>query len=123
MPETITAVVISGAGTGDGSVPIVSGTIAKTASPLTSDVRMLVIPAIVAITVRFGNTFLAALVGLLVAAMTPLGGKLLYTSDFFTMIVTCSSLALPGAFLGLIKDLVTIFGKLENKYPLLTGNV
>ena len=76
-----------------------------------------------AILVRFVNTFLVQFVGLLVAAMTPAGGHVLYTHDFLHAVVLCANLALPGAGLGLAKDLVTIFGRLEGRYPLLTGSV
>lgn len=76
-----------------------------------------------AIGVRFVNTFLVQFVGLLVAAMTPAGGHVLYTHDFLHAVVLCANLALPGAGLGLAKDLVTVFGRLEGKYPLMTGSI
>jgi len=112
-------------GSGDlvkGTSPLTTGTVATTPDHQ-PNIAVTVIGPLLAIMVRFGNTFLVALLGLLVAAMTPAGGKLLYTSDFFTMLLTCSSLAFPGAILGLIKDMITIFGRLESKYPLATGNV
>lgn len=87
------------------------------------DLAVTFIAPVVAIVVRFINTFLVQFVGLLVAAMTPAGGHVLYTHDFFHAVVLCANLALPGAGLGLAKDLVTIFGRLEGKYPLLTGSV
>lgn len=105
-----------------GASPLTDGTIATTPDHQ-PNLRVTVIGPIQAIAVRFAYAFLTALVGLLVAAMTPAGGKLLYTSDFFSLLLTCGSLALPGAALGLLKDLVTIFGRLEAKYPLATGNV
>jgi hypothetical protein len=77
----------------------------------------------VAIVIRFINTFLVQFVGLVVAGMTPAGGKLLYTGDFVHLVIVCASLSLPGAALGFFKDLVTVFGKLEGKYPLLTGSI
>ncbi len=87
------------------------------------DVGLRVITPIIAILVRFANLYLTTLVGLLVAAMTPIGGKLLYSKDFWHMFMLCSSLAFPGAFLGLLKDLITVFGRLEGKYPLATGSI
>lgn len=87
------------------------------------DLAVTFIAPTMAIMVRFGNTFLVQFVGLLVAAMTPAGGHLLYTHDFLHAVIVCANLALPGAGLGLAKDLVTIFGRLEGKYPLLTGSV
>lgn len=110
-------------GTGDGGVPPTpSGTVIITPDHQANLVLNVVTP-IAAILVRFVNTFLTALVGLVTAGITPVGSHLLYTSDFFHLLLTCASLALPGAGLGLIKDCVTIFGKLEGKYPLATGSV
>jgi hypothetical protein len=100
-----------------------SGTIATTPGAAQPNLIINVITPLVAILVRFGNLFGTTLVGLLVAAMTPAGGKLLYTHDFWSMLLTCANLSLPVAALGFIKDLVTIFGRLENKFPLLTGKV
>jgi hypothetical protein len=104
--------------------PIPSGTTVMAQTPdHHPDLVVTFITPALAILVRFINTFLVQFVGLLVAAMTPAGGHLLYTSDFFHAVMVCANLALPGAGLGLAKDLVTIFGRLEGKYPLLTGSV
>lgn len=116
-PVTVTVI-----GTGDGAVPIPSGTVLQTPDHQPNVIYESIQP-IVAIAVRFANLFLTTFVGLVVAAMTPVGGKLLYTSDFFHLVVVCASLALPGAAIGFFKDLVTIFGKLEQKYPLATGSI
>lgn len=105
-----------------GASPLNTGTVAMTPDHQ-PNIVVTVIGPLQAIAVRFGYAFLTALVGLLVAAMTPAGGKLLYTADFLSLLMTCASLALPGAALGLLKDLVTIFGRLEARYPLATGNV
>lgn len=102
--------------------PLETGTVATTPDHH-PDVVMRVITPLVAIVVRFANLYLTTLVGLLVAAMTPIGGKLLYSKDFWHMVLLCSSLAFPGAFLGLLKDLITVFGRLEGKYPLATGSI
>jgi len=100
-----------------------SGTVATTPGSTQPDVVLNVVQPVVAIAVRFCNLFGTTLVGLLVAAMTPAGGHLLYTGDFLHMLLTCANLSLPVAALGFFKDLVTLFGRLENKYPLLTGKV
>lgn len=60
------------------------------------------------------------LVGLLSAGMTT---NLIPSSDFIHLVFKCATLSLAGAALGLLKDIVTIFGKLEQKYPLGTGSV
>lgn len=108
-------------GTGNGS-PIPSGSVIATPDHQPNIIVQVVTP-IMAITVRFGNAFFVSMVGLLTAAMTPAGGHLLYTSDFMHLMETCASLSLPIAGLGLVKDLVTVFGKLEGRYPLATGSI
>jgi len=111
-------------GTGDGGpvAPITDNTLAITPAHQPNLLIQVVSPA-VAIAVRFVNLYLTVLVGLLAAAMTPEGGALLYTSDFTALVVRCASLALPGAAVGLIKDTITVFGRLEGKYPLGTGAI
>ncbi len=124
IPQALAPVVVTviGTGTGDGGAPIQDGQMLKTPDHQPNLIVQVVTPAM-AILVRFVNTFLTQLVGLLVAAMTPVGGKLLYTGDFIEALVLCSSLALPGAALGLIKDCITVFARLEQKFPLMTGSV
>jgi hypothetical protein len=102
--------------------PLTTGTIATTPDHQPNIVVNVVSP-LVAILVRFLNLYLTTLVGLVSAAMTPAGGKLLYTSDFAHMVLVCASLALPGAAIGFGKDLITVFSRLEQSYPLLTGSV
>lgn len=99
------------------------GTVAVTPGASQPNVVLNVVTPLVAIAVRFAYTFGGQVVGLLTAAMTPAGSKLLYTGDFVELLGTCASLSLPWALLALIKDLVTVFKGLENKYPLLTGSV
>ncbi len=119
VTEVMEPVHVTLVGTGDG---LVKGTKATTPHDQPNIVLNVVQP-IVAIGVRFGYLFLTTLVGLLVAAMTPAGGKLLYSSDFYHLLETCANLSLPVAGLGFLKDLVTVLGKLEGKYPLVTGSV
>lgn len=116
-------VIGTGDGKGDGKgAPLTSDTVAMTPDHQPNLVVKVIGPAL-ALFVRFINLFLTSFVGLVVAGMTPAGGKVLYTSDFMHLVVLCASLALPGAALGFFKDLVTVFGRLEGKYPLATGNV
>lgn len=105
-----------------GDVPAQTSAVAVTPGTNPDIVVNVVRPAL-ALVVRFCNAFLTTWAGLVVAAMTPAGGRLLYTTDFLHTAAICASLAFPGAAVALIKDLVTIFGKLETKFPLMTGNV
>lgn len=110
-------------GTGD-ATRIAPGTEAITPGLHTPNFAVqTVVQPIVAIVIRFANNYGGSLLGLLTAAMTPIGAKVLYTSDFLTMVVTCASLALPGAAVLLLKDILTISKQLEGKYPLLTGSI
>jgi len=89
-----------------------------------ANIAVSVITPLVAVVVRFGHTFGMSLVGLITAGLTPLGQDVLIPyPDFWALVVGCSKLAASGAALGAIKDIVTIFARLENKFPLLTGNV
>lgn len=117
--ETVTVAVL---GTGDSS-HLPSGTVAVTPGAHQPNVIVEVITPLVAILVRFGYTFGTALVGLVTAGITPAGSKLLYTSDFYHLVLTCASLAVPVAGLGLLKDLTTVFSGLEKKFPLASGSV
>ncbi len=123
--ETTTIPAVQVAIVGDGEkagAPITTGTVAATPDHQ-PNIVLTVIPPLVAISVRFANVFFTTLVGLIVAGMTPAGGKLLYTSDFVHLVVLCANLALPGAGVGLLKDIVTIFGRLEAAHPLATGSI
>lgn len=121
-PRPIAPIQIAMIGTGDGS-KLPEKIEADTPDPHQPNVIVTVIQPIVAILIRFANIFGTQFVGLVVAGMTPAGGKLLYTSDFFHLVLVCASLSLPGAAVGFFKDLLTVFGRLEGKYPLLTGSI
>lgn len=110
-------------GTGDGS-RLEKGMVAVTDGQHQPNIIIQeVIPPAVAIFVGAVHLFVLTLVGLLTAAMTPAGSKLLYTSDFVQLLETCISLAIPVTGLGVLKDLATVFGRLKERFPLLTGKV
>lgn len=113
---------IAVAAVGD-ATKLATGTEAITVGSHEPNIVVTVVQPLLAISIRFVNVFLVQFVGLLVAGMTPAGGRLLYTGDFAHLLLVCASLALPGAGLNFFKDLVTVFGRLEQKYPLLTGSV
>lgn len=79
-----------------------------------------VIPPLVAVGVRFVNTYLTTLVGLITAAATT---NIIPAHDFYHLVLKCAGLSVASAGIGLMKDLVTVFGRLEGKYPLATGSV
>ena len=64
-----------------------------------------------------------ALVGIITAMLTSYGHDMIPSGDFADVLKKASLLAIAGPTVALLKDLVTIFGKLEGKFPLLTGNV
>ena len=111
-------VTIIGTGTGDGT-PLSTGVTAQTPDHLPNLVVRVVSP-LMAILVRFVNTYLTFVVGTVTAGMT---SDLLPYHDFYTLLVFAAKLGISGAVLGLLKDCVTIFGKLEGKFPLGTGSI
>lgn len=114
--ESLKVAVIS---TGD-AAPLPSGTVATTSGAHMPDIIVSVVSPLAAILIRFGNLFLTTLVALMTAGgMT---GAIPFT-DFFHLLRSCAMLAISVAGLGFLKDLITVFGKLEQKFPLLTGSV
>lgn len=113
-------VVVSVVGTGDGT-RLPSGTVAETRGVATPNVVVKVITPFVALGVRFLNAYLTTLVGLITAGLV--GKDVLPAADFVALLVICAKLSLAGPVVDLIKNAVTILGRLEGKYPLLTGSV
>lgn len=104
-------------GTGDGDAV----TSVKITTPVGNPNGILkVVTPILGISIRFINTFLTVLSGILLGAMST---NVIEASDFIHLVYKCAGLSLAGAGVGLIKDLITVFGNLEKKFPLLTGSV
>lgn len=111
MPlEPVQALVIGS--TGDG------GTVQKTIQTPDGQPNIIiqVVSPMLAILVRFVNSFLVMLVSLVSAGMTT---NIIPAKDFWDLVVKCATLSVAGAGLGFLKDLVTVFGNLEKKFPLL----
>jgi len=106
-------------GTEDVSLSRRTPTVAQTPDHL-PNVTVRVIPPLVAIAVRFANAYVTALVGLVTVGVTT---SALPAPDFVHLVIKCASLALAGPAVSLGKDLITILGKLEQKYPLGTGSI
>ncbi len=117
-PVTMEAVTIIGTGTGDGS-PLKTGVVGTTPDHL-PNLAVRVVSPIMAILIRFVNTYLTFIVGTVTAGMT---SNLLPYHDFMTLLVFALKLGLSGSILAALKDCITIFGRLEGKFPLGTGSI
>lgn len=115
VPDVQVAVI----GTGD-TKKLVSGTEATTPNAHQPNIVVNVVTPIFALIIRFINVFLPVFSGVLLGA---LGTGLIPANDFLHLVYKCAGLSLSGTAVAFIKDLITIFGKLEQKYPILTGNV
>lgn len=106
-------------GTGDGGAPIPTGTVLTTPDHQ-PNVIVTVITPVLALLVRFINVYVGMVVGLLGTAMT---SNAITAPDFWHLFIKCCGLAVGGAVVLMLKDIVTIFGRLEQKYPLATGSI
>lgn len=119
LPPVAVTVIGQGDVTG-GPIPMKTGTVATTAAAHQPNLLVTVISPLAAIGIRFVNTYLTILVGLVAAGMT---SDVIPHTDFIALVLKCAGLSVAGSSVGLLKDLVTVFGRLEQKFPLLTGNV
>lgn len=103
-----------------GPAPLTTGTTAITAAEHQPNLLITVISPIAAILIRFINSYLTVLVGLVAAGMT---SDVIPYTDFLDLLLRCAGLSVAGAGLGLLKDIVTVFSGLERRYPLQTGAV
>jgi hypothetical protein len=117
--EPILPVNVTVIGTGDGGTPLRTGTTGVTPDHQ-PNLAVNVISPVVAIGVRFINTFLTTLLGILTGALAT---NVITASDFAHLIYKCAGLAVAGSVIGLIKDTVTIFSRLEQRFPLGSGSV
>lgn len=112
-------VTMIGVRTENSGAPITSGQVIVTPAGQPNFVVRVITP-LVAISVRFGNAYLTALLGLVTVGLTT---DALPAQDFVHLVLRCASLSLAGPCVSLAKDLVTILSGLEKKYPLATGSV
>lgn len=106
-------------GTGDAS-RLPSGVEAVTPGAHMPNVVTRVVTPLLALFIRLVNVFLPVFSGILLGAMA---SDAITASDFLHLVYKCAGLSLAGTSISFLKDLITIFGKLEQKYPLLTGSV
>ena len=116
----ISVPVISTGPVGGGPTPLATGMMATTPSLNQPNIRLVVITPMVAILVRFANSYFATLVGLVGAGLV---SDAIPAADFLHLVMRCAQLSVAGAGFGLLKDCVTIFARLETKFPLITGSV
>lgn len=110
-PVTVLAI---GTGTGDGRAP--SNQMVTTSFHQKNVVMHFVTP-LAAITIGFVVTFLTVLLAVITAASA--APDMIPFTDFVQLLEKASAVALTGAVLNLLKDLLTLFTDLKNKYPLL----
>jgi hypothetical protein len=103
------------------SGPIMSGTLATTPANQ-PNLLINVVPPVLAVTVRFIHLFLTTFVGLLTVAGVG-GADTFGAVNFNEVFRTCAIGGLSVAGMGALKDIITIFGRLEGKYPLVTGSI
>lgn len=115
-PLPVTLIGIRTEGTG---AALVSGQEIVT-PPGLPNLMIRVVTPLAAIAIRFANTYLTSLVGLVMTGMTTAA---IPAPDFAHLVVKCASLALAGPAVMLAKDLITVLSGLERKFPLLTGSV
>ena len=106
-------------GTGDGGLPA-SGTIATTPGTHNPNLVVNIVSPLVALLVRFTNVYLGNLVGLVTAGMT---SNAIPAADFYHLVERCAGLALAGAIILSLKDILTVFTGLERRFPLGSGSV
>jgi hypothetical protein len=79
--------------------------------------KVTVIGPLKAIAVRFGHVFAVSLSTMIGA--NSFGIPILLVPDFRHAVYAAGAMAAGS----LLKDIITIFGRLENKWPLATGNI
>lgn len=124
-PAPLTPITVTVIGTGPGT--LATGTVGRTPVGQSNMIARAVTP-LVALAVRFAHAYTASLLGLLtgIPMLAKMGEKLGDTplvpfTDFWDLLVKSSTLALAGPLLELLRDIAAIFGRLKDKYPLLSG--
>jgi hypothetical protein len=114
----VTVTVIGDASSG--GAPIPSGTVLVTPDHQPNVVYRVITP-LVAILVRFVNTFCVSLAGSLSAG--GLTANIMPHADFTGLVKSAVILAACIAGVGLVKDSATVFSGLEKQFPIATGSV
>ncbi len=120
MPEDIKVAIIAGAG--DGRLPTTMHDATVPTPGSNPNLVVLVIQPLVALLIRAAHLFLITFVSTISAAGVT-GDALIASTDVYDLAQKAAALAAITTGVSALKDLVTIFGRLESKFPLATGNV
>lgn len=120
-------VVVTGTGDGGGLQP---GTRVEALTPSTQpNIAVHVIGPLASVAIRFGHLYLVTLLGIVMAGLATgsqdpnNNAALLHYTDFADLLWKSAAFAVATPAIGLLKDLITIFGRLEQRFPFLTGQV
>lgn len=122
MSEIKPPVSVALIGTGEGGVaPSDTRFVAHTPEEQPNLYVKVVAPT-VAILIRAVNLFLVTFSGVLgLAGLDP--AHVLPVQDFKQAVAVAAWSGLSAAFIGTVKNLITVFGQLEGKYPLASGSI
>lgn len=116
VPASSVTVLAIGTGTGDGTGNGTPMQVVETPEGH-KNVAIKFVTPLMAITVGFVVTFLTVLLAVVAAAGT--APDLLPFNDFRQLLEKSATIALSSACFNLLKDLLTLFTALKNKFPLL----
>ena len=121
LPQAIPPVTVTVIGDAVPSgAPIPSGSVLTTPDHQPNVIYTVISP-IVAILVRFGNTFCVSLAGALAAG--GLSTSVIPHAHFIEVLKPSIILAAYIAGVGLLKDAATVFSGMEKRFPLASGSV
>jgi hypothetical protein len=115
-PNPITTVTVLAIGTGSGPGSPAPAQLVETPAGH-KDVIITFITPVVAITVGFVVTFLTVLLAVIAAAGA--SPDMIPFADFMQLLTKAAKVALTGASINLLKDLLTLFTSLKSRFPLL----
>ena len=128
MSEIKPPVPVTLIGTSDnGLVPTTDRMVAHTVPSDQPNLYVKVITPILAIGIRALNLFLLTFSAVLSAEGLAATGfdptNVIKIADFKQAVMVAAWLGFLSAFVGTVKNLITVFGQLEGKYPLASGSI
>lgn len=119
--DTVKSVVVGG--TGDG---LQAGSSYQTVTPAGQpNIISIVVGPLAAMAVRFGHLFFVAASGVVTTGLGQQATDYVIVpfTDFSDLLMKAAVAGAITAVVGALKDMATLFLKLEQKYPFLTGSV